>query len=577
MRYLKNFILALVMSTAVGNLFAQEQEGIDRTQVITGDRTLTVDKAFKITESPTEVPVPSRTVDTVYTLLPKRPAVTVTADPISPARIKVREPLDPLYHGYVAGGAGTFQAPFLEAMYTSTRKRDLSYGVKYRHLSANRGIREVAFSGFSQNELAAWGKKIFRKHSIESKASFNRDVYHYYGFDPQDTDIAKGDIRQRFELFSLNNKWKSYYSDSSKVNHDIDLNVYNLNDRRGAGEFGIFAGGELHAFRGDQFYTMRTGLDIISYSSDGVEPFAYMPANGEALPAETDARTANGILYAVPQILLRKGNLSAAVGMGIYLQVENTGRFHAFPDAEVSYSLFDNILVPYAGITGSVNRVGYRTLTTANPWVLNSLDVQNSVTKYNVFGGIKGTVSDEVSFNTRVSYIQTDNMPLFVNDVIFSTENRFNVLYDNIATFSMLGEMTYALNEKWGATASVELLSYDTDREAQAWHLPSHRISLGGTYNLFDKLTAGLTLTWIGTRQAKSLLPVPGTEVLPEAGFIPVELDAYLDLSLSAEYRYTARLSAFVEAHNLAGANYDIYYRFPAQRLFVLGGARYLF
>lgn len=575
MRHMKYLLCAMITAGAAATLSAQEEDGFDRTQIITGDRTLTVDKAFKITESPTETDIPVRTVDTTYTLIPRRPEVKLGTEPIEPARIKVREPLDPMYHGYVQGGVGTYQTPFLEAMFTSTRKRDFSYGVKYRHLSAHRSVRNVAFSGFSENEIAAWGKKIFSKHSLETKAAFSRDVFHYYGFDPQDTEISKGDIRQRFELFSLDNKWKSYYRDSSKVNHDLDLNIYNLVDRLGSSEFGVFAGGELHAYRGNQFYKMRTGFDLISYRSDGISPFTYMNSQVGELDT-TGARIDNAIVHAVPQILLRTGNLSASVGMGIYLQVQNTGRFHAFPDAEVSYSLFNDILIPYAGITGSVNRVGYRTLTRTNPWVLNSLNLENSVTKYNVFGGFRGSISDEVSFNTRVSYTQTDDMPLFVNDIVFSTENRFNVIYDDIGTFSMLGELTYVESDKWEAFASVEILSYSTGEEEEAWHLPAHRISMGGKYNLFDKFSAGMTLNWIGARQVRTQVADPGQDS-PDPSFASAELGAYLDLSLQAEYRYTSRISAFVEVHNLTASKYEIYYRFPAQRAFIMGGARYLF
>ncbi len=555
---------------------AQEQGsgGFDQTQIITGDRMLTVDKAFKITETPEPVEISSAKLDLTYQLVPRRPLLQVSTEPIEPARTKVREPLEPLYNGYVMGGVGTYQTPFLEAMYQSTRKRDLSYGVKYSHLSSNKGIRNVAFSGFSQNELSAWGKKIFGKHSIETKAGFNRDVWHYYGFDPLDQDISKRDIQQRFELFTLDNKWKSYYRDSSKVNHDIDLRIYNLGDRLGSNEFGIFAGGDLHSYRGNQYYSLQTGFDLISYSSEGNQSFGFLGA--EAADSSAALNQANAILHAVPRILLRSGALHAEVGLGLYMQVQNIARFHAFPDAEVRYALFNNMFIPYAGVSGSVNRVGYRTLTTANPWVLNSINLENSITRYRVFGGIRGSITDKLSFNASVNYDQTDNTPLFVNDVRFSRENRFSVIYDDISTFALMGELTFVADEKWQGTARVELLSYSTELEAAAWHLPSHRIGLDVKYNLFDKFITGIGFNWIGTRQVKSLLSIPGQE-LPEVGFLQVELPGYLDLNLRVEYRYTSRLSAFVEAHNLAASRYDIYYRFPAQRALLLGGARYSF
>lgn len=574
-RHYKAILGTAFTIASITSAIAQGQGGgFDQTQVITGDRTLTVDKAFKITELPQAVDIDVKGGDMDYKLIPRRPALSVAAEPIEPARVKVREPLEQLYNGYVKGGVGTYNTPFLEALYTSTRKRDFSYGVKFSHLSSNKGINNVAFSGFSQNEVAAWGKKIFKQHSLESKASFNRDVWHYYGFDPLDQEINKGDIRQRFELFSLDNKWKSYYRDSSKVNHDIDLKIYNLGDRRGANEFGVFAGGELHAYRGEQFYTMQTGFDLVSYTSDAVNPFTFMQdeLGLQSLPQNNT----NAIIHATPKILLRKGGLSATAGLGLYMQVKNIARFHAFPDAEVSYSLFNNIFIPYAGITGSVNRVGYRTLTSANPWILNAIDLENSITRYRLFGGIRGSVNDKVSFNASVNYDRTDNTPLFVNDVVFSKENRFSVIYDDIETLNMMGEMTYANSEKWQATARVELLSYTTDMEASAWHLPSHRISLQGRYNMFDKFIAGATITWIGSRDVKSLFSLDG-EQLPPGDFVVVNLPSYLDLSLQLEYRYTSRLAAFVEGHNLAASRYDIFYRFPAQRALILGGVRYAF
>ncbi len=571
-------LLALVISAAQGFAQTQDPEGtdFDQTQIITGDRTLTVDKAFKIATLPNEVDIDSRKEELSIELIPRRPAVGVEAEPIDAARVKMREPLQPLYNGYVKGGVGTYQSPLLEAMYHSTRKRDLSFGVKYRHLSSNRGIRNVAYSGFSQNELAAWGKKIFKQHSLETKASFERDVWHYYGWDPQDLDVNKKDIQQRFDLLNLENRWRSYYRDSSKVNHDLVLNIYQLNDRLSSGEFGLFAGGELHAYRGAHYFSLNTGFDLISYSSDGLSGLPVAPINPSPLEAPTPSTT-NAIVHATPRIVLQSGGLRAAVGMGLYMQVENIARFHAFPDAELSYSLFNNLFIPYAGVTGSVNRVGYRSITGENPFVLNALDLQNSITRYRAFGGIRGSISDKLSFNTAISIDRTDQTPLFVNDITYSRENRFDLVYDDIRTLSIMGEVNYMHSEKWEAGMRLELLSYSTDQQDEAWHLPAHRFSLFGKYRLYDKLHAGLEIFWIGKRDVRGF-----EEIMLESGesaiaFTSLELPAYLDMSLELEYRYTKRLSAFVQVHNLSASRYDIYYRFPAQRGFAIGGMRYAF
>jgi hypothetical protein len=55
------------------------------------------------------------------------------------------------------------------------------------------------------------------------------------------------------------------------------------------------------------------------------------------------------------------------------------------------------------------------------------------------------------------------------------------------------------------------------------------------------------------------------------------DLDGYLDLHLGLEYRYTKRLSAFLDVSNLSASKYERWYRYPVQRGLVLGGLTYAF
>lgn len=557
---------------------AQPQDGeggFDQTQIITGDRALTVQKAFKISEPALQRSMDVDMGDLDYQMIPRRPELELVVDTIPPAKVKVREPLEKLYQGYVKGGVGTFATPYLEAYYASERDRDLGYGAHLRHLSHNDGVnRPVAFSGMSQNSIGLWGKKIIGKHSLQGNLDYDRNTWHYYGFDPQDAEIERDDYRQTFNLFEVSADWKSYYRDSSRVNHDLSLNVYNLSDKFESNELGVKAGAKLRSYRGDQFYTLDLGFDLISYGAGELTPFSFMDDSLAVVFSEEDET--NAIFNATPKIVLRKGDFRADVGIGLYGRFSNKARFHAFPDLHFSYSLFNDIFVPYAGMTGNVERVGYRTLTESNPWVLNQVPVVNTINRYRFFGGFRGSVSDNLSFNLGVSYQKGDNTPLFVNDTLFSRENRFSVVYDDITTLAFTGEVSYLSNEGWGVGLSGKIFSYDTENEDEAWHLPSYEFTVNGNYNLYDKFIAGITLNLIGNRQVKSLWPVPEQEP-EEGGYYKVELDPYLDLGLSIEYRYTSRLSLFIEANNLTATKYDIYYRFPAQRAFVLGGAKYSF
>lgn len=575
MKAMKRPILLFIFAFGIA-IASNGQEGgeFDQTQVITGDRTLTVQKAFKISEAATPKKINVSPGELSYQMIPKRPALAVTVEMIEPAKVKVREPLEKLYKGYVKAGVGTFATPYLEAYYASDRDRDLSYGAHIKHLSHNDGVnRPVGFSGMSQNAIDVWGKKIFKQHSFEANLGYELNSWYYYGFDPQDAEIDKKDYRQRFNLFELNTGWRSYYRDSSQVNHKIGLDLYFLDDSYVSNEFGVNATAELYSYRGNQFYNLDLGFDLISYQGGGLLPFSFMDDSLSFIPADDET---NGILHATPKLILRKNGLRAEVGLGLYGRFRNQARFHAFPDLEFSYALFNNIFVPYVGLTGNVERVSYRTLTEKNPFVLSQLPLENTINRYRAFGGFRGSVSSKLSFNVAASYQKSDNTPLFVNDTIVSRENRFSVIYDEVKTLTFMGEITYLNEGQWGATFRGQIFNYDTANEDEAWHLFNFEFNLEGHYNLYDKFVIGADINFIGSRKAKSLWPLPN-QAAEDAGYWKVDLDPYLDLGLSVEYRYTTRLSAFIEANNLTATKYDVYYRFPAQRAFVMGGVKYSF
>lgn len=570
----------LAIGAALGILFcaeaaAQEKDGFDQTQVITGDRTLSVENAYKISEMPEPVDKAVATPELNYELIPKRIATQIPVDTIEPATIKVREPLDKLYRGMVKGGVGTYATPYLEVYYNSLRNRDLSYGIHLKHLSSNQGIKNVGFSGFSQNYAEAWIKKILKQESLSFNPYFRRDVVHYYGFDPQDANIDKKDIRQRFNTIGFSGKLKSYYRDSTKLNHDFDLEFYHLSDLYEARELGVKIEGDLIKYRQSELYDMQTGFDFAGYSADGVNFLPYMYTGSEPEGIVSSTKENNAILYARPHLIKRGRHYEARIGLGLYGQFQNEARFHAFPDLEFSYSLFDDIFIPYAGITGDVERNSFRSLTQLNPFLITYLPIENTINRYEIYGGIRGNISDNAAFNLRISQKRADNTPLFINDITFSQENRFNVMYEDLSIFSVLGELSIHNSERLQMLIKGEFFSYSPDSEQKAWHLPAFKTSVQGRYNLYDKLIFDAQVFFIGKRYAKSLLPLEDEQ--PVEGVYIAELKPYVDVNLGVEYRYTERLSVFIQGNNLFGASYDIYYQFPAQRALILGGAKYTF
>ena len=149
------------------------------------------------------------------------------------------------------------------------------------------------------------------------------------------------------------------------------------------------------------------------------------------------------------------------------------------------------------------------------------------------------------------------------------------LIYDAARVLKFGGQISYHNSEKLKLYLRGDFTNYQMDNEQEAWNRPSTEITFGGTYDIADKLIFRADLFYVGKRNSKSLLPVEG--VVESDGIYKVELPAYFDMNLGAEYRYTDRLSVFFNVNNVATRKYTKWDNYPVQSLNVLGGATFRF
>lgn len=564
--------------------WAQDDQ-YDETQVVTGVRENAVKNALKLSDSPTLIDTTIKAQDLTYLTLAKRAETTYYIDTIQAARLRMRESLNKLYNGYVKGGIGLYTTPLAEIRYNSTRSRDMAYGAKARHFSSNGGINDVAKNSYSDNEVDIWGRKFFREHEGTVGAKYERNMVHYYGFNPDSllqniadipgAEYDDSDIKQIYNFFEGRANWKSYYRDSTKLNHTIDARYYHYISAFDARENNLLLEGKLVQFLNNDLYTLDLELDYNNYKRMSNVAFPYYQANGAEEGDRTEHSTNNAIVKLRPQIVKRGKRWHALIGIGIYSELSSTAKFHFYPDAEVKYSLFDDMLVPYVGLTGRLERNSYHSLTGENPFLLADVSLFNSSVDYEIYGGFRGRLSRTISFNIGLKYNRTRDMPLMVNDMIFSNENRFDVLYDRVDQFRVFGELTFMKHEKLLLMAKGSYTTYSMRTQPEAWHMPNLRLSFTGDYNIGKKLFAKLRIHAENNRFALSIFDVPGAE--PAGENFSVKLKGFVDADVGLEYRYTNRLSAFLEVKNVFAARYERWYNFPVQRFLLFGGFTYSF
>lgn len=555
---------------------------VDQEIISVGDRELTVDQAFKIAELPSTIDTTTSHYKMTYETLPRQVDVEYEVKPIKAAKLKVMEPLTKLYRGYVKAGIGMYTTPLVQLRYNSIRSRDWAYGIHYDHLSSNGGIKNRANSSYSDNVVDLWARRFLRKHTLETGVNYERNVNHYYGFDPGDVDINKNDIEQRYRTLGFRAVLQSHYRDSSKLAHRITAGYQSTKNSWGTKEGNFKLGTRLSKFEGIYQFILGASLDVNNVSCP--EQLNFIPDTTTAIPAVDMGQLShtNTIIDISPTIKTQKEDLTAEVGIGIVTDGKNSDevagdgtRFRFYPRAYVSYSLFDDLFTPYAGLTGGLERNSHYTLSRENPYVLPCLGLTNTSTNYELYGGVRGTIIDDLSFNVKVGLSAYEDYAFFVNDTVQSNETAFTVIYDDMKAFSINGELSYKHNTELTFTAGLTLTTYNTDKLEKAYNLPAAEFFANATYDLNDQFVVKATVFTASTRYGATPVQLAGEPQVE--GLSKRKLKGYVDSNLSFEYRYTKKISAFLTLNNMTGGRYQRWNNYQVQTFMALGGLTYSF
>jgi len=562
MRAIKKYsVLAGLLLPAMG--FAQQRDnegsGITQEVITIGNRDIKLRDAYRISGQPQLFDTAIVKSNVKYEIKPAQIATKYAVDTIEAANLRIVEPLPKLYHFYVKGGVGMYTSPIGELYYNSLRSRKGVFGFGAKHYSSAGGVNGVLSNGaFSQNQAQMWGKTFLGKHGLIGGVSYDRNTNYFYGYDKSlvipgtENGFKKDSIQQRFETISGDLKFESYYDNLKKLNHVTELSYYNLSDHYRTAEQNIKFGLGLSKAINNELFGLRVAVD-----------------NNHVKFGDTlVARRNNAIFNFSPSVTTSKEKYKLKVGLSVFGQAEKSTKFYFFPEAEFNYYLVDNVIMPYAGVSGSVQRNSFRSASTVNPYINSNLNLLNSIEKYKVYAGIRGNFSASSSFNLAVSQSKVEQLQMFVNDTL-GYRNRFDAIYDNASITHLTGELSFHLSQKFQLLTKAEYFIYKLDSLPRAFNLPTAKLTVNGKYNLVDKLY--ITADFFVESNRFAWVPqLDNTYQL-------VNLGEIVDLNLGVEYRYTKRLSAFLNFNNLAAQKYQKYYRYNVQGLNVFGGFTFSF
>ena len=578
-----SFVLILIMS--LGQVFSQKKPKkkdsiVEVINVITS-YTPTISDAFKIKKTPKII--------LSNTTSKKKLSYSIFSAPVASTFVPksgVVKGIDVgkkerLFDNYLALGFGNYTTPFIEFFLHQNRKFETDYGIYLKYTSSENGVKNTFLNNeFSTLNLGGFYLKEERGFTWKIGGNMYQKQYNWYGLPNISFDnntINSIAAEQTYGFYEVESEVVFENSYFDNVKGALSL----FDDKFGSKEVGFLLKPSL-----------KIPLGFISKSLSELE----LQTNINYLQGEFEQNYLNNsnIKYSFfnlgihPVYRVNWNKLSIKLGSKIYLtsDIENSlTDILVYPDLEITYPVIPNLINFYAGAGGDLNMNSFQKFSEQNPFVSPTLFLTQTNEQYNLFGGINGTISSNISFNVKASYKSDEDHALFVrnnskSNGVFNAStsllgyeygNSFNVFYDDISTLSIFGEIEIDASKRFSIGATIQTNSYSTTFQQEAWNLPKIEGAIYGKYKN-NNWYANANIFFVGSR-----MDVQYNGTFPSTIASIESLDAFTDMNLNGGYHFSDFFSAFIKLNNILGTDYDRYANYNVLGFQVLAGITYKF
>lgn len=580
MRKIKNIVWLLVL-IIFNTTYSQEETVGSEVVNIVKPYTPTISDAFKVKETPVMEDEDNTQKEKIEYNIFSFPVASTFTPAKGKAAAVDKTKREKIFRNYATLGVGNYATINAELFVTENFSRTAYGGAMLRHLSSQGGIKDAVLDDkyYDTSLDLTYGTRE-RDMSWNVDLGLKNQIFNWYGlpikniFFDEET-IKKIDAKQSYNTILLGgqlNLEKSFFNQATLI-------FKRFSDATGSGEnrFNI---------------TPHFDFDVLEQKIKTNFTLDYVGGNFErGYSNDQEIKYSNVVFGASPSVLYQQDDLSVELGAGIFyttgkINGESDSKLFVYPDVKASYRLVGDLLIGYAGAEGTLKQNSYADFVAENPFISPTQMVVPSDNKYEIYVGMKGKISNTVSFNVKGAFDNAANKPLYVsndfilnntNDKGYAHANSFQVVYDKVKTTSIFGEVKADFSEQVTFNIQGTYFNYSTDQQAEAWNLPQLKIATGLDFEINKKWFAGANIFFVGERKdwisvQNDLSVNPGTFTQKE-----VVLDSYFDLNANIGYRYNERLTAFLRGNNLANQQYFRWNSYPVQGIQILLGAHYKF
>jgi hypothetical protein len=574
----QNNIGLVIILMAFHFSFAQKKDENIGTEVVNVVKpyTPTISDAFKVKEIPSlEDADNSKKEDIKYNFFSFPVASTFV--PIKGRAANVdKSQAEKLYKNFANLGLGNYTSLNAELFVTENISDHEYIGGMFRHLSSQGGIKDVALKNdfYKTSVDLTYGNQLDNLTWI-SDLGFQNQMYNWYGIPENFTQptIDRINPKHSFNNFYIGTNLSltnSFFKDASlKYNRFWDANGSAEN------RFYVKPSFEFDILR----QKIKTNL-IVDYLGGSFEK------NFLGTSSMKYGFTNFGIH---PSIAVNKNDWAINLGASVFYSADNensSSKIFVYPQVNASLKVVGDFMIFYTGVEGSLDQNSYRDFSNENPFVSPTLAIAPTDKQFDLFAGIKGKLSNNVSYTMRGSVQNEKNKPLFKSNEfnMFSTNsesyqfgNSFGVVYDDIRTVSLFGELKADFSKDVTIGLNGSYSRFFTTFQEEAWNLPTLKIGSDINVNITNKWFAGANVFYVGERKdivyIQSMITIFPPAYYPET----TNIKGYFDANLNIGYNHSDRLTGFLKFNNIANQSYQKWLNYPVQALQVVLGASYKF
>jgi hypothetical protein len=445
---------------------------------------------------------------------------------------------DTLYNNYAKAGIGTLNTTFGELYLNNGRDPGLQYGGYAKHFAQSGSLPKQKAS---RQEVGVFGKSVGENNSVSGRINYTRRNNYFYGFDQDNPPSNLTPGKQHFNVIEGEAEIAKNFKDvENDFVYAAKISGYAFSNAYKAKENNILVDVSINQTV-KQFYAgLNASLDVSS-TKDSLYDIS------------------NNILRANPYLKLQGENYKIDAGVNLTSEFGNRTSFRLFPAAKVEFQVIPKYVRIFGEVRGDIDKTLLRNLSEVNPFLDQNIAIKNSINRLTISAGLKGTAAPGLGFKAAFIRQNITDLPLFVNNFNFSRgQNKFLVIYDNgkstVTGFN--GDVDFKASETVDLFGKLEYRKYKLATEAQAWNMPTAKLTAGTNIHVNKKITVNGALLIRGETNDRVQTSATAYRV--------VSLPSFADLSGGIDYKVAKRFSIFAQANNLLNNKYQTYLYYPA-------------